>query len=71
MYTKLLFVMYRWNHYDHNILRLPDPILALEADKGVVSYVFQYVSHDPTKKIQPPPPPPISSFISSSQQQVE
>ena len=34
-----------WNHYDKDLLRLPDPILIAEAHKNIVSYVFQYISH--------------------------
>ncbi|KAG1057122.1 hypothetical protein G6F46_002799 [Rhizopus delemar] len=34
-----------WNHYDKDLLRLPDPILISEAHKDIVSYVFQYISH--------------------------
>ncbi|KAI7897583.1 P-loop containing nucleoside triphosphate hydrolase protein [Cokeromyces recurvatus] len=34
-----------WNHYDKDLRRLPDPILISEAQKGIVSYVFQYISH--------------------------
>jgi DNA repair and recombination RAD54-like protein len=41
----LIYYFNRWNHYDHDLLRLPDPALLPEAQKGVVSYVFQYISH--------------------------
>lgn len=34
-----------WDHYDHDLQKLPDPILLSEANKGIVSYVFQYISH--------------------------
>ncbi|RCH97478.1 DNA-dependent ATPase protein rad54 [Rhizopus stolonifer] len=34
-----------WNHYDKDLIRLPDPMLLPEARKGIVSYVFQYISH--------------------------
>ncbi|KAF7729964.1 DNA-dependent ATPase protein rad54 [Apophysomyces ossiformis] len=34
-----------WDHYDKSLLRLPDPILQEESNKGIVSYVFQYISH--------------------------
>ncbi|CAO3590694.1 unnamed protein product [Absidia cylindrospora] len=33
-----------WDHFDKDLLKLPDPILKEEAGKGIVSYVFQYVS---------------------------
>ncbi|GAA5802781.1 hypothetical protein HPULCUR_008256 [Helicostylum pulchrum] len=34
-----------WNHYDKDLIRLSDPILATESNKGIVSCVFQYTSH--------------------------
>ncbi|KAL0141511.1 P-loop containing nucleoside triphosphate hydrolase protein [Mucor lusitanicus] len=34
-----------WNHYDKELIKLPDPILLSEAQKGIVSYVFQFISH--------------------------
>ncbi|RUP50247.1 DNA repair and recombination protein RAD54 [Jimgerdemannia flammicorona] len=34
-----------WDHYDAELARLPDSVLREEAGKGIVSYVFQYVSH--------------------------
>ncbi|KAI8636149.1 P-loop containing nucleoside triphosphate hydrolase protein [Parasitella parasitica] len=34
-----------WNHYNGELHKLPDPILMTEAQKGIVSYVFQYISH--------------------------
>ncbi|KAG0036140.1 DNA-dependent ATPase protein rad54 [Podila clonocystis] len=36
-----------WNHFmgDHDLLKLPDPLLKAEADTGAVSFVFQYISH--------------------------
>ncbi|KAI8086158.1 P-loop containing nucleoside triphosphate hydrolase protein [Halteromyces radiatus] len=34
-----------WDHFDKDLLKLPDPILKQEAGKGIVSYVFQYISH--------------------------
>ncbi|KAL7329132.1 DNA-dependent ATPase protein rad54 [Mucor circinelloides] len=34
-----------WNHYDKELIKLPDPILISEAQKGIVSYVFQFISH--------------------------
>ncbi|SAL95474.1 hypothetical protein [Absidia glauca] len=33
-----------WDHFDKDLLKLPDPILKEEAGRGIVSYVFQYVS---------------------------
>lgn len=43
--TNPLTTLYRWDHYDHDLQKLPDPILLSEAHKGIVSYVFQYISH--------------------------
>lgn len=36
-----------WNHFmgDHDLLKLPDPLLKAEAETGAVSFVFQYISH--------------------------
>lgn len=34
-----------WDHYDEKLQDLPDEILAEEAGKGIVSFVFQYISH--------------------------
>ncbi|CDH48267.1 dna repair and recombination protein rad54 [Lichtheimia corymbifera JMRC:FSU:9682] len=34
-----------WDHYDKDMLKLPDPMLREEAGKGVVSYVFEFISH--------------------------
>ncbi|CAO3678536.1 unnamed protein product [Umbelopsis ramanniana] len=34
-----------WDHYDEKLHDLPDPILQEEAGKGIVSFVFQYISH--------------------------
>jgi len=34
-----------WDHYDEKLQDLPDPILQEEAGKGIVSFVFQYISH--------------------------
>ncbi|KAI7854251.1 P-loop containing nucleoside triphosphate hydrolase protein [Circinella umbellata] len=34
-----------WDHYDKDLLRLPDSMLREEAGKGVVSYVFGFISH--------------------------
>lgn len=39
------FFFCRWNHYDKDLIRLSDPILATESNKGIVSCVFQYTSH--------------------------
>lgn len=35
-----------WDHFDKDLVRLPDPVLRAEAGKGIVSYVFEYVSHE-------------------------
>ncbi|KAI8331892.1 P-loop containing nucleoside triphosphate hydrolase protein [Chlamydoabsidia padenii] len=34
-----------WDHFDKDLLKLPDPILKEEAGRGIVSYVFQFVSN--------------------------
>ncbi|CAO3626649.1 unnamed protein product [Cunninghamella blakesleeana] len=34
-----------WDHFDKDLLKIPDPILKEEAGRGIVSYVFEYISH--------------------------
>ncbi|RUS21661.1 DNA repair and recombination protein RAD54 [Endogone sp. FLAS-F59071] len=38
----------QWDHYDEELAKLPDKVLREETGKGIVSYVFQYITHTVT-----------------------